>query len=186
MNFEPVAHAPLAIQIHLATVIPAFFLGGWLIFVSKKGNPAHRGLGLVYVILMTVTAITAIFIQSLRPGHWSWIHIFVPITLWGMGAALWHAHRGNAQRHRSAMLGVYFGGLVIAGALTSYRAGSCTGSFSGNRPSTGSPRVRPIQAVLRALLTRSKVVSKASGSTRVSPTVVRKLVSPPQRGSACR
>jgi len=40
MNLMPIVEAPLAIQIHLATIIPAFFLGTWLIFFSRKGAPA--------------------------------------------------------------------------------------------------------------------------------------------------
>ena len=70
--------------------------------------------------LMTVTATAAIFVKSLRPGHFSWIHVFVPITLFGVASAIWRIRRGDVKGHRAAMLGVYFGGLVIAGALTFY------------------------------------------------------------------
>ena len=37
MTLAPLLHAPLAVRIHAATVIPAFGLGTWLIFVSRKG-----------------------------------------------------------------------------------------------------------------------------------------------------
>jgi uncharacterized membrane protein len=37
MNLAPLADAPLAIKIHLASVIPALAIGTWLIFFSTKG-----------------------------------------------------------------------------------------------------------------------------------------------------
>lgn len=120
MHFELVAREPLAIQIHLATVIPAFFLGTWLILFSKKGSRYHRALGYSYLSLMTVTAFAAMFIRSLHPGHLSWIHLFIPLTLFGVVSAIWRIQRKDVKGHRAAMLGLYFGGLIIAGALTFY------------------------------------------------------------------
>ena len=120
MHWELLTREPLAIQIHLATVVPAFFLGTWLIFFSAKGSPFHRALGVLYLALMTVTAFAAMFIRSLRPGHLSWIHIFVPLTLFGVASAIWRVRRRDIKGHRAAMMGVYFGGLIIAGALTFY------------------------------------------------------------------
>jgi len=120
MSWQLVAREPLAIQIHLATVIPSFFLGTWLIFFSRKGSEYHRIFGSIYLLLMTITAVTATFIRSLNPGHLSWIHIFVPITLFGVSSAIWRIRRKDVKGHRAAMLGVYFGGLIIAGSLTFY------------------------------------------------------------------
>jgi uncharacterized membrane protein len=50
MKLGLIADAPLVIQIHLATVIPAFFIGTWLIFLSAKGSKPHRLLGAIYMI----------------------------------------------------------------------------------------------------------------------------------------
>jgi uncharacterized membrane protein len=118
MNLAPIAAASPAIKIHLATVLPAFVLGTWLIFFSTKGARWHRGLGAVYLTLMTVTAITTFFIRSTNPGHLSPIHLFIPLTLFGVFGALWNIRRGSVRGHRDAMLGLYFGGLLIAGAFT--------------------------------------------------------------------
>src|SRR5580700_5025592 len=118
MNLAPIAEAPLAIKIHLATVIPAFATGTWLIFFSTKGARWHRVLGAVYLTLMTVTAIAAFFIRSINPGHLSLIHLFIPLTLFGVFGALWNIRRGNIKGHRNAMLGLYFGGILIAGGFT--------------------------------------------------------------------
>jgi uncharacterized membrane protein len=118
MDFSMLARQPVPILIHLATVIPAFFIGSWLIFFSKKGGRGHRALGTIYLSLMTITATAAIFIKSLNPGHFSWFHLFVPLTFWGVFAAIWRIRARDVAGHRAAMLGLYFGGLVFAGALT--------------------------------------------------------------------
>lgn len=120
MHLELIGRESFAIQFHLFTVVPTFFLGTWLLFLSKKGSPLHRKVGWVYLTLMTITAVAAAFVQSLHPGHFSWIHIFVPLTLWGVFAAIWRIRKGDVKGHQRAMLGVYFGGLIIAGALTFY------------------------------------------------------------------
>ena len=120
MHLELIPRQPLAVQIHLATVIPAFFIGTWLLFFSKKGSLLHRRAGFVYLSLMAITATAAIFVQGLRPGHFSLIHLFVPLTYWGVFAAIWRIRKGDVKGHMQAMRGLYFGGLIIAGALTFY------------------------------------------------------------------
>ena len=118
MNLELVAQAPLAVKIHMATVIPAFFIGTWLIFFSTKGARFHRAFGVIYLTLMTITAIDALFVQVVNPGHWSLIHLFVLVTLFGVASTVLALGRGNIAAHKRSMVGVYIGGLLIAGAFT--------------------------------------------------------------------
>ena len=120
MNFEPLLQAPLPVQIHVATVIPAFILGTYQIFFSTKGSPHHRLTGYIYLTLMTITATAALFIHQVNPAGpfgLSWIHLFVPLTLFGVYGALVTARRHDRKGHRRAMLGVYIGGILIAGSL---------------------------------------------------------------------
>jgi uncharacterized membrane protein len=118
MNLAPIADAPIAIKIHLGDGDPRFRIGTWLIFFLTKGARWHRALGAIYLALMTVTAIAAFFIRSINLGGFSFIHLFIPLTLFGMFGALWNVRRGNIRGHRNAMLGLYVGGLLIAGSLT--------------------------------------------------------------------
>ncbi len=118
MDIALLWQAPLAVKLHLATVLPAFVIGTWLIFFSTKGAPRHRLFGAVYLGLMTVTAVTTFFIRSIGAGQLSLIHLFIPLTLFGVFGALWNVRRGNIAGHRNAMLGLYFGGILIAGGLT--------------------------------------------------------------------
>jgi len=99
-------------------VLPAFAIGTWQIFLSRKGSATHRALGFLYLSLMSVTAITIFFIRSIGAGSLSPVHLFIPLTLYGVSGALWNIRRGNIRGHRNAMLGLYWGGLLIAGGLT--------------------------------------------------------------------
>src|SRR5215467_6312715 len=98
MNFAPLLHAPLAIQIHLLTVMPAFAIGTWQIVFSIKGSRPHRALGFLYLALMTITAGAAFFIRSIGRGDLSPIHLFIPLTLFGVISALCYARHGNISR----------------------------------------------------------------------------------------
>ena len=122
MSIAPLLAAPLAVKLHVATVVPAFLIGTYQIFVSRKGSRFHRALGYIYLALMTATSIAALFVQRLMPNGpflgFSPIHLFVPLTLFGVVGALRGAWTHNIPMHRSAMLGVYIGGILIAGSLT--------------------------------------------------------------------
>jgi uncharacterized membrane protein len=56
MTLDPLVDAPLAVQIHVFTVIPAAFLGALLLYRSK-GMRLHRALGKIWLLLMAATAI---------------------------------------------------------------------------------------------------------------------------------
>lgn len=122
MTLEPLLHAPLAVQVHVATVVPAVVIGTYQIFLSRKGALFHRALGYVYLALMTVTAITTLFVHQLTPQSPLWglspLHLLVPLTLFGVIGALRGAWTHNVAMHRRAMIAVYIGGILIAGGLT--------------------------------------------------------------------
>src|SRR5258706_4811353 len=122
MTFAPLIDASLPIKLHVATVLPAFALGTYQIFFSRKGSPFHRGIGYLYLGLMTITSISALFVHSLLPDGpflgFSPIHLLVPLTLFGVVGALRGAWTHNIAMHRTSMISVYVGGLLIAGSLT--------------------------------------------------------------------
>jgi uncharacterized membrane protein len=122
MNLDPIWSASLPIQIHLATVLPAFAIGTYQIFASHKGSPVHRTLGYVYLALMSVTAISTLFIREVMPNGiffgLSPIHLFVPLTLFSVAGALRGAWTHDVAMHRGSMIGLYLGGILLAGGLT--------------------------------------------------------------------
>ena len=121
MSLAPLLAAPFAVQLHVFTVVPAFLLGTWLIFFSRKGARNHRAVGYVYLTLMTVTAITALFIHQIPAIDivfgFGPIHIFSFVTLFGVVGALRGAWAHDIKMHRRSMLGVYIGGILIAGTF---------------------------------------------------------------------
>lgn len=118
MTLEPLLNATPAIQIHTAAAIAAFTLGVAQL-AGRKGTGAHRTLGWVWVVLMAVVAATAFFIHELRVwGAWSPIHLLAVLVLVSLPIAVTAARRHDVARHRRAMLGLFLGALLIAGAFT--------------------------------------------------------------------
>ena len=104
-----------SVMIHVAAVIPAVPLGGYLL-VSRKGTKLHKRLGKLWLVLMVVTAISIIFIRG--GTDFSWIHIFVPITLLGAYNAVTSIRAGDVQAHKKHLIGMYMGALMIPGIFS--------------------------------------------------------------------
>ena len=102
-----------ALQLHLATVVPALPLGAWLLWRPAKGDAAHRIGGRIWALLMIVTAIDSFWIRSITGGIGP-IHLFSVLTLVQLPRAIWFARSGEIDRHLKTMRGVYFG-LLAAG-----------------------------------------------------------------------
>ena len=90
-------YAKLPVIIHVATVLPAIPLGGYLL-LARKGTALHKRLGKVWLALMLTTATSAIFIQS--TGGFSFIHLFIPITVHAAWKTVATARRGDIVGHK--------------------------------------------------------------------------------------
>lgn len=106
----------LAVIVHVATVLPAVPLGAWLM-LSRKGTARHRQLGRIWIVLMVITALSALFIRQLNGGQLSPIHIFVPITLHGAWKTISTARSDDIAAHKKAVIGFYLGALTVPGLL---------------------------------------------------------------------
>lgn len=106
---------------HLFTVLPAALLGTYLI-LRPKGTPSHRLLGKVYMILMLTTAALSLLIPAaVGPqlvGHLGLIHILSFVVLFSVPRAYFAARNHNLVHHKIAMIGVYVGGILVAGGFT--------------------------------------------------------------------
>ena len=106
--------------LHLATVVPAFFIGG-MQFLRRKGTPAHKLFGKIYMALMLTTAlITLAMPAKVGPQllhHFGFIHLFSLIALINIPIAYVAARYRNLRAHRAAMISLYIGGILIAGTL---------------------------------------------------------------------
>jgi uncharacterized membrane protein len=106
--------------LHLATVLPAFAIGALQLF-RHKGTPSHKLLGKIYMLLMLATAfITLEMPAEVGPrflNHFGFIHTFSLLALINVPIAYCAARRGYSRAHRSAMIWLYVGGILIAGAF---------------------------------------------------------------------
>jgi uncharacterized membrane protein len=105
-------YAKLPIILHVAAVLPTIPLGGWLL-LAKKGTALHKQLGKVWLVLMLITATTAIFIQT--SGHFSWIHLFVPLTFHAAWKVMQTARAGNIRAHKNHLVRTYLLALMLPG-----------------------------------------------------------------------
>lgn len=109
----------MAVVLHVATVLPAIPLGGYLL-LAPKGTKRHKQLGKLWVALMVTTALSACFIKY-GGGlnlHISPIHLFVPMTLWASYKLIATARRGDMKGHKKEILGLYLGALMIPGIVS--------------------------------------------------------------------
>ncbi|NTJ67334.1 DUF2306 domain-containing protein [Agrobacterium rhizogenes] len=118
MTFEPLLDAPIAIQIHVAAVVPAALLGAYLL-LRPKGTPRHRLLGKIWLVLMVVTALSSFFIHQINMFYgFSPIHLLSIFVLFGCWGAIANARKHDIEAHRRIVRSLYFGGIVGAGAFT--------------------------------------------------------------------
>ncbi|TDO97967.1 DUF2306 domain-containing protein [Marinomonas balearica] len=105
---------------HLATVLPAFFIATYLL-INTKGTPRHRLLGKAYMVLMLVTALITLFMPAhigpLFLDHFGLIHLFSLLVFYLIPNAILAIRTGDVVRHKSSMVGLYIGGLVVAGSF---------------------------------------------------------------------
>lgn len=105
------------VAIHLACAIPAMVLGP-VALTARKGSRLHRSVGYGWVTLMLGAALSALFIRSTglpSIAGFSPIHLLIPVTLIGIGMAIWHVSHGNVRGHQRSMRRTYYGGCVVAG-----------------------------------------------------------------------
>ena len=118
MSLEPLLQASPTIQIHAFAAMAAFVLG-IVQFTAPKGTIPHRAFGWLWVAIMAVVSVTAFFIHEIRLwGPFSPIHLLAIYTLIALPLAVRHARRHAVQHHSRAMIGIFTGGLVIAGLFT--------------------------------------------------------------------
>lgn len=115
MQYEQLA------MIHFVTIFPAFLIGTWLL-VRPKGTPNHRLLGKIYMVLVLFSVVVSLWMPArVGPaflGHFGFIHGLSVMAVVSVVVA-WRAIKvGNIKRHKGAMVGLYAGGMLIAGGFT--------------------------------------------------------------------
>ena len=98
-NLQPLLEASWIIQVHLAAALLAV-VAGVMQLLSRKGTARHRIMGYGWVSLMLAAAVSAIFIREINDGAFSMVHLFVPLTFFGLFGLIYHIRQRNIKRHR--------------------------------------------------------------------------------------
>ncbi|MEH2517883.1 putative membrane protein [Bradyrhizobium sp. AZCC 1610] len=118
MSLAPLLDAAPMIPVHAFAAMAAFALG-IVQFAAPKGTLPHRTIGWIWVGLMVVVAASSFWIHEIRLlGPWSPIHLLSIMVLVLLPVAVIAARRHNVSRHRKTMIGIFTGGLVVAGLFT--------------------------------------------------------------------
>jgi uncharacterized membrane protein len=118
MSLAPLLNASLAIQLHAFAAMSAFVLG-LVQFAAPKGTLPHRTLGFIWLALMLTVAISSFWIHSIRwVGPFGPIHLLSIYVLLMVPLAVYYARKHKIRGHAKTVIGMFVGGLVIAGLFT--------------------------------------------------------------------
>ncbi|HEX8233627.1 MAG TPA: DUF2306 domain-containing protein [Caulobacteraceae bacterium] len=115
-DFALLLRQPTVIQIHVLAALAAVALGAVLMSL-RKGRRFHRTAGWTWAGLMGLTAFSSLFITGLNGDKWSLIHLLAGWTIVSLPFAVMAARRHKVKQHRSAMMGLFYGGVLLAGAF---------------------------------------------------------------------
>lgn len=108
---------PPFIWAHLLAVLVALTLTP-VMLLRRRGDARHRMLGKVWVVAMLLTALSSLGVQSLRPGHYSLIHLISLYVIVTAPVIWWSAATHRIALHQRMVRGMVIGALLIAGFFT--------------------------------------------------------------------
>tara|TARA_B110000902_G_scaffold13738_1_gene16435 strand:- start:240 stop:638 length:399 start_codon:yes stop_codon:yes gene_type:complete len=107
--------------VHLSTIGPAFIIATYMMLI-KKGTAQHKFLGRIYMVLMLFTAMVTLFMSALVGptlfDHFGFIHLLSVLVLYSVPSAYFAIKAGDVKKHKLNMIGLYIGGMVVAGGFT--------------------------------------------------------------------
>ena len=112
------------ITLHMSAALAGTAVGAVALWARGTGGARprlHRAAGYAWVLLMLVTAISAVFMRDYRLPNlagYTPIHLLVPALLAGLIQAFWRLARRDITGHRKAMRTTYAGACLVAGAFT--------------------------------------------------------------------
>lgn len=165
MTLEPILTAAPHVQLHVIAATLAIGLGPVAI-LRRRRDRLHKAAGYAWVLAMAVTAVSSFWITSFGVvGPFSPIHLLALFALWSLWVGMTRILRGDVSGHRSAMEGLYWRGLLLAGAFNFLPGRVVNRSFFPDQPELGFVVLalgliaifnRPVSWVLRGLSARAE------------------------------
>lgn len=108
---------PAVLWVHLGTMTLALALTP-VMLLRRRGDRTHRRIGTIWVLAMLLTALDTFLLRTSNRGSFSIIHLLSLWTVIQVPIIWWSARSHHIPRHRSAVRGMVFGALLIAGFFT--------------------------------------------------------------------
>lgn len=119
MDFAPFLNLPVIIQLHALSGLIALVIGPFAVLRPRRDR-LHKTLGYIWVLAMASLGLTGLMIPSFGLviiGHFGPIHLFVVITAVSLFMGMRAIFRGDISAHRAWLSGLYWQGLLLAGAF---------------------------------------------------------------------
>lgn len=116
MSLTPLLGASFVVQLHAFAAMAALALG-IVQLAGPKGTLPHRVFGYTWVALLLLVAASSFAIHSKRGGY-NAIHLLSILVLVLLPLAVLAARRHHVGTHRWAMVSLFGGALIVAGAFT--------------------------------------------------------------------
>ena len=118
LTLEPLLAAPTLIRLHVIAAVLALVLGVAQL-ILPKGDKRHRLVGYIWCAAMFFVAAISLDIHIIRQwAGFSLIHVLSIYVLCMLPLGLLAARAGRIERHKRIMSGIFFFGLIVAGAFT--------------------------------------------------------------------
>lgn len=137
MNLLPLIDAPLAVELHILSAMPALILGPVALF-RRRRDRWHKLIGRIWAASMFALALSSLFIHD-NPiiGPFSPIHALSILTFWGLFSGIRAIRRGDRRGHAQAMRGLYVQALILASVLTMLPGRRISMALFPDHPETG-------------------------------------------------
>lgn len=112
MTLAPFYAAPLHIQVHIVAALLVVVLSPLQFRGFRKGSPAHRASGYLWMAAMVVVALSSFLIPSTMPvkiGAFGPIHLLSVLALISVVGAIRYARAHNVAGHRKTLIGLSIG-----------------------------------------------------------------------------
>jgi uncharacterized membrane protein len=157
------------IATHAFAALTSLLLGGWQLFFSSRGSAAHRVAGRAWVVLMLYVSVSSFWIQELRPGRFSLLHILSVVTILTVSLGFAAARRGNLPSHVGNMRGSWIG-LCFAFVFAVAIPQRAVPQFVLHQPLQAVAAALTIVATTIALVLLGRVLGPAAPSAKVYST----------------
>jgi len=108
---------PWPVWAHLVTILIALALTP-VQLLRPRGDRSHRLLGRIWVIAIFLAALFSLFVHTINPGGFSFIHILSVYVIISAPIIWWSARTHRVALHRGNVRGMITGALLIAGFFT--------------------------------------------------------------------